>query len=146
MSTHQDLKLRTKDYALRIIRLYRALPVKRDGVAKVLGNQFLRAATSVAAHYREAYRAKSDADFVSKVEGAQQELEECDLWLELFADTGTIKKKRLVPLRGETNELMAIFSTMANKVKRRKQVGRMERREENNGQNRADSEEIDERA
>jgi four helix bundle protein len=78
----EDLRTRTKKYALRVIRLYRALP-RRDAVANVLGKQLLRSATSVAAHYREACRAKSDLDFISKLEGAQQELDESDLWLEI---------------------------------------------------------------
>lgn len=119
MSERQDLRERTKKYALRIIRLYRALPTKRDDVAEVLGKQLLRSGTSAAAHYREACRAKSDADFISKIEGAQQELEESDLWLELLADSETVKSARLTPLRAETNELMSMFITMTNNVKKR---------------------------
>src|SRR3954468_21311710 len=92
----QDLRARTKDFALRIIRLYRALP-RRDTVAEVLGKQLLRSATSVAAHYREACRAKSDLDFISKLEGAQQELDESELWLELLADAGIIKSTLIAP-------------------------------------------------
>ena len=65
---------RTKKFALRVIKLYSALP--RRGDAQVLGTQILKAGTSVGAHYREACRAKSDADFISKVEGALQELDE----------------------------------------------------------------------
>ena len=114
----QDLRARTKDYALRVIRLYRALP-RRDGVADVLGKQLLRSATSVAAHYREACRAKSDLDFISKLEGAQQELDESDLWLELLADSGVIKSTLILPLRQETDELIAIFVTMTKNVKTR---------------------------
>ena len=82
MNALQDLRARTKDYSLRVIRLFRALP-KRDPVAEILGKQLLRSATSVAAHYREACRAKSNLDFISKLEGAQQELDESELWLEL---------------------------------------------------------------
>src|ERR1041385_7301764 len=67
----RDLKQRTKTFALRIIKLYSALP--RRGEAKVLGNQILKSGTSVGANYREACRAKSNADFISKVEGALQE-------------------------------------------------------------------------
>jgi len=115
----QDLRARTKDYALRIIRLYRALP-RRDGVADVLGKQLLRSATSVAAHYREACRAKSDLDFISKLEGAQQELDESELWLELLSDSGVIKSALVQPLRQETNELIAIFVTMTKNVKTRR--------------------------
>jgi four helix bundle protein len=83
MTAPEDLRSRTKKYALRTIRLFRALP-RRDGVADVLGKQLLRSATSVAAHYRESCRAKSDLDFISKIEGAQQELDESELWLELL--------------------------------------------------------------
>jgi four helix bundle protein len=113
----QDLRIRTKQYALRIIRLYRALP-RRDAVAEVLGKQLLRSATSVAAHYREACRAKSNMDFISKVEGALQELEESDLWLELLIDSEVVQALRIVPLREETNELISMFVTMTRNVKR----------------------------
>lgn len=104
-----DLRLRTKSYALRIIRRFRAL-LKRDGVAEVIGKQLLRSGTSVAAHYREACRAKSDLDFISKLEGAQQELDESDLWLELLADAGVMKPALIQPLREKTNELIAVSS------------------------------------
>jgi four helix bundle protein len=119
MSARQDLRARTKEYALRIIRLYRALP-PRDGVADILGKQLLRSGTSVAAHYREACRAKSDLDFISKLERGQQELDESDLWLELLADSGVIKPNLVQPLRQETNELIAIFVTMTKNVKTRR--------------------------
>jgi four helix bundle protein len=115
----QDLRARTKDYALRVIRLYRALP-RRDAVADVIGKQLLRSATSVAAHYREACRAKSDMDFVSKLEGGLQELEESDLWLELLVDGGVLSIQRVEALREETNQLIAMFVTMTRNVKQRK--------------------------
>ena len=76
------LRTRTRQYALRIIRLYSALPKTTE--AQVLGRQLLRSGTSVGAHYREAHRAKSNADFVSKIEGGLQELEETGYWLELL--------------------------------------------------------------
>ncbi len=119
MSELENLRTRTKKYALRVIRLFRALP-RRDAVAEVLGKQLLRSATSVAAHYREACRAKSDLDFISKLEGAQQELDESELWLELLADAGVIKPTLIAPLLQETNELIAIFVTMTKNVKRRR--------------------------
>ena len=119
-SPPEDLRTRTKRYALRVIRLFRGLP-RRDAVAEVLGKQLLRSATSVAAHYREACRAKSDLDFISKLEGAQQELDESELWLELLSDSGVIKPRLIQPLRDETNELIAIFVTMTKKVKARRQ-------------------------
>jgi four helix bundle protein len=114
----QDLRLRTKEYALRIIRLYQALP-RGQGVAQVLGKQLLRSGTSGAAHYREACRAKSNLDFISKLEGAQQELDESDLWLELLADSSVLKPALVTPLREETNELLAVFVTMTKHVKQR---------------------------
>jgi four helix bundle protein len=123
MNARQDLRKRTKEYALRIIRLYRALP-PRDGVAGVIGKQLLRSGTSAAAHYREACRAKSDADFVSKIEGAQQELEESDLWLELLADSETVKSHLLDSLRTETDELISMFISMAKNVKKRRNTGK----------------------
>ena len=113
-----DLRARTKDFALRVVRLYQALP-KSDGVAQVLGRQVLRSGTSVAAHYREACRAKSNPDFVNKLEGGLQELDETDLWLELLGDAGTIKSSRIKPLRIEVDELIAIFVSMIRKIKRR---------------------------
>lgn len=116
---NRDLRNRTKDYALRIVRLYRALP-RRDGVAEVIGKQLLRFGTSVAAHYREACRAKSNLDFISKLEGAQQELDESDLGLELLGDSETIATDRLSDIRRETDELIAIFVTMTNNVKKRR--------------------------
>ncbi|HSU85945.1 MAG TPA: four helix bundle protein [Chthoniobacterales bacterium] len=116
----QDLRLRTKEYALRIIRLYQALP-RGGGVAQVLGKQLLRSGTSVAAHDREACRAKSNLDFISKLKGAQQELDESDLWLELLADSSVLKPALVAPLREETNELLAVFVTMTNHVKQRHQ-------------------------
>ena len=82
-----------------------------------MGRQLLRSGTSVAAHYRETCRAKSNPDFINKLEGALQELDETDLWLELLADAGKIKSSRVQPLRDEVNELIAIFVTMAKKVK-----------------------------
>ena len=80
-----DLKTRTKDFALEIIRLYATLPRRTE--AQVLGRQVLRSGTSVGAHYREAQRAKSNADFISKIEGGLQELEETQYWLELLGES-----------------------------------------------------------
>jgi four helix bundle protein len=113
----QDLGERTKAFALRIIRLYSSLPKTTEG--QVMGKQMLRSGTSVGAHYREARRAKSDADFVNKIEGALQELDETGYWLELLGESGIVKTERLKPLLDETEELIAIFVTMTKKVKSR---------------------------
>lgn len=113
----KDLKVRTKAFALRIIRLYGSLP--KTTVAQVIGKQVLRSGTSVGAHYREAQRGKSNADFINKIEGGLQELDETAYWLDLLGESGTLKEERLAALRRETEELIAIFVTIVNKVKRR---------------------------
>ncbi len=111
----QDLGIRTKDFALRIIKMYAALPKTTE--AQVIGKQVLRSGTSVGAHYREARRAKSDADFISKLEGGLQELDETGYWLELLGAADIVKSERLKPLLDEVEELIAIFVTMVKKVK-----------------------------
>jgi four helix bundle protein len=113
----RDLKQRTKTFALRIIKLYAALP--RRGDAKILGGQILKSGTSVGAHYREACRAKSDADFISKIEGALQELDETSYWLELIGEAEILSMSRLQPLHDEAEELIAILVTIVTKVKRK---------------------------
>ena len=85
----------------------------------MIGKQILRPGTSVGAHYREAQRAKSNADFISKIEGALQEPDETGYWLELLSEAGIVPEERLVALRTESNELIAIFVTIAKKVKRK---------------------------
>src|SRR5262244_2508957 len=110
-----DLKDRTKRFALRIIKLYSALP--RRGPAHVLGIQILKAGTSPGAQYREAQRAKSDADFISKIEGALQELDETVYWLELLGESEIMAWSRLESLHEEAGELMAMFVTTVTNVK-----------------------------
>ena len=91
---NDDLRLRTKRFALRIIQLCDTLP--RNSAGLVLGRQILRSGTSPGAQYREAQRAKSTADFISKIEGALQELEETAYWLELLVEGGLFKRTRLM--------------------------------------------------
>lgn len=116
----QDLFERTKSYALRIVRLYCALPKSTE--AQVLGKQVLRSGTSIGAHYREANRAKSNADFINKLETALQELDETIYWLELIIDAKIFSPKKVEPLLIETKELNAIFTTMVKKVKIQKKA------------------------
>jgi four helix bundle protein len=113
---NRDLIVRTKSFALCIISLYSALP--KTTVAQVLGRQLLRSGTSVGAHYREANRGKSTADFVSKIEGALQELDETAYWLELLADSKTGPTDDLPALKKETEELIAIFVAVVKSAKR----------------------------
>ena len=112
-----NLKDRTKAFALRIIRLYAALPKTVE--AQVIGKQLLRSGTSVGAHYREAQRAKSTADFISKIEGGLQELEETVYWLELLADAEIVPPDRLKLLREEAEELTAVLVTVVKNAKAR---------------------------
>src|SRR5579871_5494095 len=91
-----ELKRRTREFALRVIRLYGALPQRQE--AWVIGKQLLRSGTSVGAHYREGTRARSDAEFVSKLEGALQELEETAYWLELIVGAEILPAARLSDL------------------------------------------------
>src|SRR4051812_42936194 len=102
-----DLKVRTKEFALRIIRLCSTLP--KIGPADVISRQVVRSGTSVGAQYREAHRARSTAEFVSKLECSIQELDETIYWMELLTDSGIVKSDRLKLLVDEANELMAIF-------------------------------------
>ena len=111
-----DLKTRTKQFALRIITLYGALP--NSVVAQVLGKQLLRSGTSVGAHYREGHRARSNAEFVSKLQGGLQELEETTYWLELLCESGTVPEKRLAALVNEADQLAAILVTCVKRAKR----------------------------
>lgn len=113
--TPLDLKVRTKQFALQIIRLYTSLPKMTE--AQVIGKQVLRSGTSVGAQYREAQRAKSDADFINKIEGSLQELDETGYWLELLKDSKMFSAEKLDPLLKETDELIAILVTIAKKVK-----------------------------
>ena len=110
-----DLKLRTRKFALRVIQLYSALPTTK--VAQVLGGQLLKAGTSIGAHYREGTRARSVAEFVSKLEGGLQELEESSYWLELMSDAQLFKATRLTPLMKEADELIAILTTCVKNAK-----------------------------
>jgi four helix bundle protein len=111
----EDLAPRTRRFALAVVRLYITLP--RSTVAYVLGRQLLRSGTSVGAHYREARRAKSNADFISKIEGALQELDESAYWLELLRDASVTKSEIVEKLTAECDELIAIFVTIVKRVK-----------------------------
>jgi four helix bundle protein len=110
-----DLRQRTKDFALRIIRLYSSLP--KSTVAQVIGKQLLRSGTSVGANYREAYRARTKVEFSAKAGIALMEIEESCYWLELLVDADLIPAERLAALQKEAAELTAIFITIVRKSK-----------------------------
>lgn len=115
-SSKQDLRARTLEYSLRVIKLYEALP--KTGAIHVITHQLLRSATSVGAHYRESCRAKSNADFINKIEGALQELEESGYWLEILIAAGYVPENKLKSLCNETRELISMFVTIVKNVKR----------------------------
>lgn len=113
-----ELRGRTKDFASSVIDFYVALPTKRKEV-EVLGHQLLRSGTSVAAHVREASRAPFDAEFCSKLDGALQEADESQLWLELLEENCRISTPALQQLLAEASELIAIFVTIIERTRRR---------------------------
>jgi four helix bundle protein len=106
----EDLRSRTKRFALSIIQLSTRLP--RTEEVSILRRQLLRSATSVAAHYREACRARSNAEFISKLEGGLQELDESQLWLELLIESMLCDWPQTRELLDETNEIIGIFVTI----------------------------------
>ena len=112
-----DLRLRTIDFSVRVVKVFSALPTGRP--AQIMGEQLLRSATSVGAHYREAVRAKSSADYISKMQGALQELDESAYWMELLVACQIMPEKKLRLLMQETNELIAILTAIQKKVKKR---------------------------
>ena len=104
----RELQDRTKKFALRIIRAFSRLPKTEE--ARVLGRQFLRSGTSVAANYRAACRARSAADFISKISVVVEEADETLFWLELVVEANLVRAKIVESLRVECEELLKIFS------------------------------------
>ena len=107
-----EMKMRTKEFALRTMKLVRALP--NDVPGKVIANQLMRSATSVAANYRAACRGRSKAEFIAKVGVALEEADESELWLELIVEEGMLPPKRCAPLLKEADELVSIFVATKN--------------------------------
>src|SRR2546430_8911699 len=111
----QDLRNRTKAFALRIVRIFSALPKTTE--AQVLGKQLLRSGTSIGANYREAFRARSKAEFIAKCGDSLREIEESAYWLELLVESRVVTVEKLAPLRQECEELTAIFVTILKRAK-----------------------------
>ncbi len=118
MVKNEELHQRTKKFALRIIRLFTALP--KSDVAKVLGRQLLRSGTSVAANYREACRGRSDAELLAKLGIVEQEHDESLLWMELLVESGIVRDAQLSELRGEGGELLRMTVASIRTLKARK--------------------------
>ena len=108
MNSPEAMRERTKQFAVRIIKLYQSLP--EHGASQVIGMQVLRSGTSIGANYRAACRARSRAEFISKLGIVVEEADETMYWLELLIETSGIKPEKLDPLRTEAKELTAIFT------------------------------------
>lgn len=113
----EDLKIRTKQFALRIMKLVGHLPNSSAG--RAIGNQIIRSGTSVAANYRAACRAKSQADFVYKINIVEEECDETLFWIEMISEAGLIESGKLIDLAKEANELTAIFVASGKTAKQK---------------------------
>ena len=111
-----EFRNRTKKFASSVVRFFVQLPREREEV-RILGRQLLRSGTSVAAHVREASRARSVDEFVSKLGGSLQEADESQLWLELLEEDCGVRDGLLGSLHREAGELMAILVTIINRTK-----------------------------
>ena len=107
MSEPEDLRDRTKRFALRVFKLFRSLPKSDEG--RILGKQLLRCGTSVAANYRAVCRARSRDEFIAKMGLVVEEADETVFWLEFLVDAGMVSRPRMESLLAEANELVAIF-------------------------------------
>lgn len=115
MKEDYDLKKRTLNFARQIIKTYTSLPKTTD--AQIIGKQMLRSGTSIGANYREAYRLRSKAEFISKMGDCLKELDDTYYWLELINTGEYLSPEKLEIIRDETNQLIAIFITIIKKTK-----------------------------
>ena len=106
--TTDELKQRTKSFAVRVTRLVDVLPNTVKG--RAIANQIMRSATSVAANYRAACRARSRAEFIAKIGVVEEEADETAFWLELIVDTDVCGRSQIEPLLNEAGELVAIMA------------------------------------
>jgi four helix bundle protein len=111
-----DLKRRTRQFALDVIRFWESLP--KDETCRMLGRQLLRSGTSVGANYRAACRAKSTADFINKLGIVEEEADESGYWLELLTEAGKVPGPSAAALRREADELLAIMIASINTARR----------------------------
>jgi four helix bundle protein len=111
----EELKRRTKAFALHVVRFVSNMP--GNPVARLLGNQLLKAGTSVGANYRAACRARSRADFISKIGIVEEEADESMYWLEVIAESGIVKREQVSAMMAEAEELVAIFTATGRSSK-----------------------------
>ena len=112
---HNQLRDRTKAFALRVIHMSDALLKTRSG--NVIGNQVLRCATGMAANYRAAGRSRSKAEFIAKIGVVIEEADETVFWLEMLRDSGIVKPTKLDSMLDEANQLLAIFTASRRTAK-----------------------------
>ena len=118
MMDKEEMKKRTKVFALRVIKLASALP--DTGVGRVIKNQLLRCGTSVGANYRAAQRAKSVADFISKLGTVEEEADETMYWMELIIESGLMPESQITDLYKEADEILSIVISSIKTARRRK--------------------------
>ena len=126
MPTAVDLQNRTKAFALRVFKVFRALPESREG--RVLGHQLLRSASSVAANYRAACRARSHRDFIFKLGIVEEEADETLFWLEFISDTGLIPRTKLEDLISEAGQITAIMVASRRTAKNKSRKSEIDNR------------------
>lgn len=110
------MRLRTRKFGGEVVRFFVSLDKKREEL-RVIGKQMLRSGTSVGANYREASRARSDSEFIAKIEQCAQEADETQYWLELLRDDCGIRSESLEKIWSEADELLRIFVTMSKNTK-----------------------------
>lgn len=116
--TPDELKIRTKQFGLRVIRLVESLP--KTKAATIIGNQLLRCATSVGANYRAACRGRSKAEFIAKLGIVEEEADESAYWIEMLIEAGILKPDLLAQLHAEAEELTAIMAKSRQTAKQKK--------------------------
>ena len=116
----KELKERTKNFAIRVIKLVEKFPKTNSGF--VIGKQLLKSATSIGANYRSACRAQSQAHFISKISVVEEEADETLYWLELAVEAGLVEQEQITNLIKEANELTAIFTSSRKTARRRPKI------------------------
>jgi four helix bundle protein len=122
MMEAEVLKQRTKQFAIRNIKLFKALP--NNDESKIIGKQLLRSATSVAANYRAVCRARSDAEFHSKLSIVVEEIDECCFWMELLIEAEIVEKSKLQSLNDEANEILLMMAKSRNTIKNKLRIAK----------------------
>jgi len=122
--TEEEFKYRTKQIALRIIKLVDSLP--RTSSANTIAKQLLRSGTSIGANYRAACRGKSPADVIHKMSIVEEEGDESIYWMELLIESGTVSEKKLSPLISDVNEIVAMTVSSIKTLRKRQSQSKIQ--------------------